>query len=94
MATVFVVLGDLIDKHFLIIQFLQVCARKLGVIRQASALLAVILEVLHLLASLRERFFVRDEDASAAEGLGEISVDLGLGVEHEACLFLDQRGDL
>jgi hypothetical protein len=90
------ILGDGADEHVLGEELLLVGTEELSVERQSTALLAIDLEVSHLLAGGLELIGILDVDHGRVEGLGNIILDLrSLGVSKDnASLFLEAFGDL
>jgi len=69
-----------LDEDVVALQLVFVASKKLLVVRQGAALLAVDFEVSHLLAGFVEVLGVLDADHGGEERLGDVSLDLRLHV--------------
>ena len=90
------ILRDGTDEDVLREELLLVGTEELSIERKSTALLAVDLEVSHLLAGSLELLGVLDVDHGGVEGLGDVILDLrSLGVtEDNAGLILEAFGNL
>jgi len=78
-----------LDEDVVVVQLVLVATEQLLVEWKGTALLAVDLEVLHLLASLFELLGVLDADHGGVEWSGDVSLDLWLGVEDNSGFVLE-----
>ena len=82
------------DENVLLGELLSVGTEELSVELEASALLAVDLEVLHLLAGFLELSVIWDGDDGSPEWAGDVLSDLGSALEVNASAALELHGDL
>ena len=82
------------DEDVLLGELLSVGSEELSVELEASALLAVDLEVLHLLAGFLELGVVWDGDDGGPEWAGDVFSDLGSALEVNAGASFELHGDL
>ena len=78
-----------LDEDVVVVQLVLVATKQLLVEGKSTALLAIDLEVLHLLASLFKLLGVLDADHGGVEWSGDVSLDLGLGVEDDSGFLLE-----
>jgi hypothetical protein len=87
------VLGDLAED-VMVLELLLVATKELLVEWKGTALLAIDLEVSHLLAGVVELFGVLDADHGGTELSGDVSLDLGLRVKDDSGFVLEDDGNL
>jgi hypothetical protein len=81
------------DENVVVRQLVLIATEELLVEWEGTALLAIDLEVLHLLAGFVELFWILDVDHSGAEWSGEVPLNLRLGVKDNSGFLLENLGD-